>query len=177
MKTTGSPETVVPAIDDAFLDARIAVTQIQTRANRREVLYEHFAVVTDVANMVALAASLVGAISLAAFACLNVLERAREIGVIRTLGATPRTVTAIFLAESGAIAGLSALLAVVISIFATRALNDLTSRQLLQVAVPLVVSGKGLAWVGSGIFAVLFGVWLPVSRLLRMSVRDALAYE
>ena len=36
--------------------------------------------VVSVGNMVALAAALVGAISLAAFASLNVLERAREIG-------------------------------------------------------------------------------------------------
>ena len=174
---TAQPAAVVAALDDAFLDARLQVAQIQTRANRREVLDEHFAVVTTVADFVALAACLVGTISLAAFACLNVLERAREIGVIRTLGATPRTVAAIFLAETGAIAGLSALLALVISLFATQALNTMTSRQLLQVAVPLIVSGKGLAWVGGGIFAVLLGVWLPVSRLLRMSVRDALAYE
>lgn len=174
---TARPEAVVPRLDEVFLDAQIYVSQIQTRADRREVLDEHFAVVTAVANMVALAASLVGAIALAAFASLNVLERAREIGVIRTLGATPRQVTVIFLAESGAIAGLSAVLAVVIALFATKALNDLTSRQLLQVAVPLVVSTKGLAWLGSGAFAVMLGVWLPVARLLRMSVRDALAYE
>lgn len=177
VKTSAQPEAVVPALDEAFLDARIYVGQIQTRANRREVLDEHFLVVTAVANMVALAASLVGAIALAAFASLNVLERAREIGVIRTLGATPRQVTAIFLAESGAIAGLSAVLAVIISIFATSALNDLTSRQLLQVAVPLVVSTSGLAWLGSGAFLVMLGVGLPVARMLRMSVRDALAYE
>lgn len=177
VKTSVRPETVVPALDDAFLNARIAVTQIQTRANRREVLDEHFAVVTDVATMVALAAALVGAICLAAFTCLNVLERVREIGVIRTLGATPRAVTALFLAESGAIAGLSALLAVVISLFATRALNDLTSRQLLQVAVPLVVSPTGLAWLLGGGIVVMLGVWLPVTRLLRLSVREALAYE
>ena len=177
VRTSVPPEAVVPALDEAFLDARIYVGQIQTRANRRELLDEHFLVVTAVANMVALAAALVGAISLAAFTSLNVLERAREIGVIRTLGATPRTVTAIFLAESGAIAGLSAVLAVVISIFATQGLNTMTSRQLLQVTVPLVVSAKGLAWLGGGGLVVMLGVWLPVRRQLRLSVRDALAYE
>ncbi len=174
---TATPAATAAALDDVFLDARLPVSSIQTRANRREVLDEHFAVVTDVASMVALAAALVGGISLAAFASLNVLERAREIGVIRTLGATPRTVTAIFLAESGAIAGLSTLLAFVLSLIATRALNDLTSRQLLQVAVPLVISPTGLAWLAGGGLLVMLGVWLPVSRLLRMSVRDALAYE
>jgi putative ABC transport system permease protein len=174
---SASPTETVRALDDAFLDARLYVSQIQTRADRREVLDEHFLVVTAVANMVALATALVGGICLAAFASLNVLERAREIGVIRTLGATPRTILLIFLAESGAVAGLSALLAVVISIFTTQALNAMTSRQLLQVAVPLVVSPSGLAWLAGGGIVVMLGVWLPVARMLRLSVRDALAYE
>jgi putative ABC transport system permease protein len=174
---TAQPGSVVPAIDGALFDARIPVSQIQTRADRREVLDDHFQVVTTVVKMIALAAALVGAICLAAFACLNVLERAREVGVIRTLGATPRTVTALFLAESGAIALLSLALVVGLSLAATRALNDLTSRELLQVAVPLIVSRTGLALLGGGLAAVMLGVWLPVARLLRMSVRDALAYE
>ena len=174
---TSHPEAVVSALDDALFNARIPVSQLQTRAERREVLDEHFFVVTTVANVVALAVALVGGICLAAFASLNVLERAREIGVIRTLGATPRVVTAIFLAESGATAALSGALAIVISIFATRALNEMTSRTLLQVAVPLVMSAKGLSWLGAGGLLVMLGVWLPLRRLLRISVRDALAYE
>jgi len=174
---TASPESVVPALDEAFLDARIHVGQIQTRADRREVLDEHFSVVVSVAKMIALATALVGAICLAAFASLNVLERAREIGVIRTLGATPQTVTRLLLAESGAIAALSALLAVAVSVPATRALNDMTSRLLLQVEVPLVFSWSALAVLGCGVFVVMLGVWLPVSRMLRLSVRDTLAYE
>ena len=174
---TATPAVVVAALDDAFVDAHINVSQIQTRAERREVLEEHISVVITVADMIALAVALVGGICLAAFASLNVLERAREIGVIRTLGATPRAVVWIFVAESGAIAALSALLALVISFFATRALNDMSARLLLQVAVPLVFSPQGLAWLGSGVFVVMLGVWVPVSRLLRVSVRDALAYE
>ena len=174
---TRQPEAVAAAFDLALADARIDVGQMQTRANRREVLEEHFHVVTDVAKMVALAAALVGAICLAAFASLSVLERAREIGVIRTLGATPRDVTRLFVAESAAIAALSALLALGLSLVATRALNDLTSRQLLQVAVPLVISPAGLALLGGGLVVVLLGAGWPVARLVRGSVRDALAYE
>ena len=53
----------------------------------------------------------------------------------------------------------------------------MTSRQLLQVAVPLVVSWPALGIMGAGLFVVMLGVGLPVRRLLRISVRDALAYE
>ena len=127
--------------------------------------------------MVALASALVGAISLAASVSLNVLERAREIGVIRALGATPRTVAAIFLAEGGAVALISALLSVATSIFISRFLNEIAGREMLQVPVPLHFSGVGLALLCSGVLFVMLGVWLPLRRVLRMSVRDAVAYE
>ena len=174
---TAQPEAAVVALDDALLKAKIEVGALQTRADRREVLDEHFYVVTAVANLAALAVALVGGICLAAFACLNALERSREIGVIRTLGATRRTVIALFLAESGATAGLSGLLAIVISIFATRALNAMTARTLLQVEVPLVISGQGLLELAAGGVVVALAVWGAVSWMLRATVRDALAYE
>jgi ABC-type antimicrobial peptide transport system permease subunit len=49
--------------------------------------------------------------------------------------------------------------------------------QLLHVAVPLYVSRVGLGLLSAGVLLVVLGVWLSVNRILKMSVRDALAYE
>ncbi len=170
-------ESVANALDQALLDARLAPSLIQTSAEFRKSLDEHFAVVTDVMKMIALAAALVGAISLGASVALNVLERAREIGVIRALGATPRMVGTIFLAEGVAAALLSALLSVAISIVFSQALNNKAARELLHVPVPLHVSAAGLVLLSGGVLVVMLGVWLSLRRILRISVRDALAYE
>ncbi len=97
-------EEVVRRVDQALLDARLTPSLVMSRGEFRQSLDEHFAVVCDVMKMIAVAAALVGAISLAASICLNVLERRREFGVIRALGARPRGVLAIFLAEGGAVA-------------------------------------------------------------------------
>jgi putative ABC transport system permease protein len=171
------PDSVANALDQALLDVHLAPSLVQTSGEFRKSLEEHFAVVTDVMKMIALAAALVGAISLGASVSLNVLERAREIGVIRALGATPRTVSAIFLAEGGAVAVLSAVLSFIASILLSQALNNKASRELLHVPVPLHVSGAGLIILSSGILVVMLGVWLSLWRILRISVRDALAYE
>ncbi len=109
-------ESVARAVDQALLDAHLTPSALQTRGEFRASLDEHFAVVTDVMKMIALAAALVGAISLAASISLNVLERTREVGIIRALGATPRSVMAIFLAEGGAVALVSMLLSIAASI-------------------------------------------------------------
>ena len=173
----GNRDSVANALDQALLDAHLAPSLIQTSGEFRKSLEEHFAVVTEVMKMIALAAALVGAISLGASVSLNVLERAREIGVIRALGATPRTVSAIFLVEGGAVAVLSAVLSFVLSILFSQALTNKASRELLHVPVPLHISGAGLIILSGGIIVVILGVWLSLWRILRISVRDALAYE
>jgi putative ABC transport system permease protein len=106
-----------------------------------------------------------------------VIERGREIGVIRALGARPCSVVAIFLVEGGAVAFLAAILSVGGGILFGRLLNAMAERQLLHVAVPLYVSRLGLGLLSAGVVFVILGVWLSVSRMLRVPVRDALAYE
>lgn len=173
----GREQLVAGAIENALLGAHFTPAQINTRREFRASLEEHFAVVGTVMKMIALASALVGAIALVATVTLGVLERAREIGVIRAIGAPPRSVLAIFLIEAGSVAFLSAILSVAGGVLLARLLNGMAERQLLHVAVPLYVSRVGLAILGSAVCLIVLGVWLSVARLLRVSVRDALAYE
>ena len=129
----GHEQAVANALDQALLDAHLAPSTVSTRHEFRTALDEHFAVVTAVMKMVALAAALIGAISLVASVSLSVLERAREIGVIRALGATPRAVVSIFLIEGSAVAILGALISIAASIYFAQALNGKASRELLHV--------------------------------------------
>ena len=168
---------VAGALERALLEARLIPSLINTKSEFRASLEEHFAVVGAVMKMIALASALVGAITLIATVSLGVLERAREIGVIRALGAKPRSVTALFLVEGGAVALLSAALSLAGGIYFAQLLNGMAERQLLHVAVPFYFSRVGISVLSSGILLVVAGVWLSVRRLLRVSVRDALAYE
>jgi putative ABC transport system permease protein len=170
-------QIVAGTLEQALLDAHLIPGLINTKTEFRRSLEEHFAVVGAVMKMIALAAALVGAITLIATVSLGVLERAREIGVIRALGAKPGSVTSLFLVEGGAVAILSAALSVVGGIYFARLLNGMAAQQLLHVAVPLYLSRTGLAVLASGALLVVAGVWLSVRRLLRVSVREALAYE
>ena len=161
----------------AVLTRFMVPAQAITRERVRDSLDEHFKVVGDFIRMVALATALVGGIWLAASSGLNVLERTREIGVLRALGATPRGIGAIFLAEGLAVTLLSALLAVLLSLGLTWALNGAAERSLLHAAVPLRFSWTGLAILLGGCAVVLVAVALALGRVLRLSAREALAYE
>ena len=172
-----SPVALAHTLDQAFLQAQQTPGQIITREQVRDALDEHFKVVGDFIRMVALATALVGAIWLAASSSLNVQERTREIGVLRTLGAAPRTIAAIFVAEGAAVAILSGLAAVALSLVLTSLLNGAAATGLLHVAVPLRFSLLGLAILAAGLGVVVLAVALAVQRVLRLSARDALAYE
>jgi putative ABC transport system permease protein len=173
----GREQIVAGALEQALLDARLTPAFVNTKREFRASLEEHFAVVGSVMKMIALASGLVGAITLIATVSLGVIERRREIGVIRAIGARPRSVITIFLVEGGAVAFLSAILSIAGGIFFARLLGTMAERQLLHVAVPLYISRIGLSLLAVGLLIVILGVWLSVSRILRLSVRDALAYE
>jgi putative ABC transport system permease protein len=178
IKAQGDRQDIVAgAVEQALLDGQVASGFVSTKSEFRASLEEHFAVVGSVMKMIALASALVGAITLIATVSLGVIERAREIGVIRAIGARPRSVIAVFLVEGGAVGLLSAVVAVAGGILFTILLNGMAERQLLHVAVPLYLSRLGLGLLSSGLLLIITGVWLVVSRILRMSVRDALAYE
>jgi len=173
----GHLESVARALDQALLDARMVPGQLITRAMFRDALDEHFKVVGEVLRMVALAAALVGAVVLAASTGFNVLERMREIGIVRALGATPRAIAALFVVEGVAVALVAALLAIALSIALTLALNEAAARTLLHVAVPLRFSLPGLAILCGGAVVVVLTVMATVAFALRRPVREALSYE
>ena len=170
-------ESTVQALDRAFLAAGMAPSQIVSRVQMRDALDEHMKVVLDVVRMVALTMALVGAIMLAATTILNILERSRESGIMRTLGAAPKTIAAIFLAEGASVTLASFMLSIAVSIPLTLAMLSAAEKRLLHMAVPLQFSWFGLAILLSGAIVVLLAVLICVMSATRKSVREVIAYE
>ncbi|MEP7154594.1 MAG: ABC transporter permease [Betaproteobacteria bacterium] len=168
---------LVSALDRAFLAQRLPPAQIISREMVRDALEEHFKVVGDVIRMVALAAALVGAIILAATSALNVIERGREIGILRAIGATPGRISTFFLAEGAAVTLAGFALSILLSIPLTLAMLNAAENRLLHVAVPMKFSWLGMSILGSGALVVMLAVYCAIAWSLRKSVRDALAYE
>jgi putative ABC transport system permease protein len=166
-------DSVVSAVDQAFLEARLPPGQIISRAMARDSLEEHFKVVGDVVRMVAFTMALVGSIILAATTGLNVLERSREIGIIRTIGATPRRIAAIFMCEAASVLLVSGALAIALSLVLSRWMLDITERSLLNVTVPLQFSTMGLAQLALGGLLVMVVVTVTLAFRLRKSVRES----
>src|SRR5215213_1400973 len=119
-----------------------------------------------------------GGLGLMTTMSLNVLERRREMGVMRALGATPRIVWLMIVAEAVVIGVLSWAIAALLAWPVSKAVGDLLVRVLFRSGLDFTFEPIGLViWmlVSIGLSAV--ASFLPAWRASRVTVREALSYE
>jgi putative ABC transport system permease protein len=119
----------------------------------------------------------IGCIGLASTMGSSVLERIRELGVMHAIGASPKAVRRIVVAEGVFIALASCLLALVPALGLTAALGALLGNTFMNAPLPFRFSVlAGVVWIA----LVVLGAWLATeaaaTRASRLTVREALAY-
>lgn len=124
----------------------------------------------------ALISALVGGIALSGVLSINVLERRREIGVMRAIGASSSVVASLFIGEGLILGWLSWLIAVPLSMPAgrlmTRALSNSINTELVY-----DFSGQGiLYWLVIITVLSIIASWFPAQKAAQTSVRESLAY-
>lgn len=131
-----------------------------------------FAILTVMAVMTAV----VGAVALSGTLAINVLERTREIGVMRAIGASSWAVAGQFIGEGLILGWLSWLLAIPLSVPAGRLLSQALTRT-LHIELVYQFSTWGV-WYWLGIITVLAVIasWFPAQKAAQTSVRESLAY-
>ncbi len=122
--------------------------------------------------------AIVGGLGLAGTMSLNVLERTREIGIMRSIGAGDGTIRKLVLVEGILIGLISWLIAIPISIpltygFCYAVGNPFFGRTLVFAVVP---SGM-LIWFLIVMFIAVVASLLPARRASKMSISDTLSYE
>lgn len=129
-------------------------------------------------------ALVVAAVGIANTMITTVLERTREIGIMKALGAEPRTIRFMFLAETGLVGVLGGLLGLMLSFLGAVVGQFVFVRvvqsqnpgfdpgQLFLFPAQLLLGGVGLA-----LFVSLLGGALPSRRAARLQPLDALRYE
>jgi len=122
--------------------------------------------------------AVVGGLGLMGTMSINVLERTREIGVMRAIGASNGDIQAIVITEGMVIGIISWAISIFISIPITNVLCYGVGMAILTAPMPAVYGVAGIiAWL---IFTIVLGTLasaLPARRASRLTVRDTLAYE
>jgi putative ABC transport system permease protein len=135
-----------------------------------------FGMITTLLATMAVVIGLVGSIALSGALSLNVLERRREIGVMRAIGASSGAIARLFVGEGLLLGWLSWLLAMPLSIPAgwlmTQTLGAAVNSNLLY---QYSLAGA-LWWLAIITVLAIAASWLPARSATRISVRESLAY-
>jgi len=166
------------AIEQQLTAYGIRLRLIRTMSDERRILEERFNLATGAISIMALIIGTVGVLGLTGTLSINVLERTREIGILRAIGADDDAIRELVVTESLTMALLAWLAGVLLSIPMSYALAYNFGKALLN--VPLIWSYSLPAiwmWLGVVMIFALVASVLPARAATRMSVREALAYE
>ncbi|MBN1429501.1 MAG: FtsX-like permease family protein [Anaerolineae bacterium] len=122
--------------------------------------------------------AVVGGLGLAGTMSLNVLERTREIGVLRAVGATDGAVRRLVLIEGLAVALMSWVLSIALAYPLGMGLANAVATATLQTTLDFVFSTQGiLAWLALVLVIATAASIAPAQGASRLTVREVLAYE
>jgi putative ABC transport system permease protein len=124
----------------------------------------------------ALPMGLIGCIGLASTMSANVLERTREFGVMHAIGARPKAVRRIVVAEGDFIALASCLLAIIPALGLTAAMGALLGNLFFDAPLPFRTSVLAAAiWTALVVLGAMLATDAAATRASRLTVREALA--
>ncbi len=147
-------------------------TTHRVTAQRTEQMSILIALLSAMAVMIAV----VGAVALSGTLSINVMERTREIGVMRAIGASATVVAGQFIGEGLILGWLSWLIAIPLSIPVGQAVISQLSK-LLNIELIYQFSEMGVIyWFGIITILAIIASWFPAQKAAQTSVRESLAY-
>ncbi len=161
-----------------FDQHNISVRLIRTTESERALLTERFNILTAVLSVMALLIGTVGALGLMGTMSINVLERTREIGIMRAVGASDAAIRQIVLTEGILIGMLAWLSGVLVSLSVSRFMSTRIGYALLNQPLSYRYAAWAvLLWLLMMLVLAAGASLVPASNAARMTVREVLAYE
>ena len=166
------------ALEDQFRDLGMRISSVQTLPDLRRAIVSQMNVLVVFLLIMAVLLAVVGGLGLAGTMSINVLERTREIGVLRAVGAGDRAVILIVLVEGILIGTLSWILGAILGYPFGAALSAAVGQTMFLAPLTFKFSTGGtVLWLGLVLLLAAGASILPAWNASRLTVRDVLAYE
>jgi putative ABC transport system permease protein len=170
-------QAVADDITKALTGSGVVVSSSVSVSRSDAISAGHLGPVIFILLGVALPLGVIGAIGLASTMSANILDRTREFGIMHAIGAQPRSVHRIVVAEGIFLAVTSCLVAAIPAVGLTALLGAGLGNLFLYAPLPFRISWLAvLIWLGLVIFGGILATEAAASRASRITVREALAY-
>ncbi len=176
--TLNSQEQMAATIDSTLRDLGYHVSETQAGLSTLKTTSESLAILINFLLVMALLTAVVGSIGLTGTMGMNVMERTREIGVMRAIGATDGQIMRTVMVEGMIIGMISWFLAAIASFPITLMLNRIISLAIFNSPSQFVLNPYGfLIWLGLVLVLSAVASVLPARSAARLTIREVLAYE
>ncbi len=175
------PETVASVTQQ--LEARLAAEGVDIAttvrlADYRKAIEDHLLILASFLVIMSVLVLIIGGLGLIATMSINVLERTREIGVLRAIGASTKALLKIIVTEGAIIGALSWILAVLLSWPLSKYISSTFGETFFEAPLQFAVSPAGMSiWLLLAIFFAALASFYPAWSASQLTVRQTLAYE
>ena len=171
-------DRIATALEKHFKDAGLSTAISSTQHSTYEMFTSAFDIILIVLVIMAGLLAIVGALSLTGTMGMNILERTREIGVLRAVGASNQSVRQVVVVE-GVVVGLIAwLIGAVLAVPVGRILANAVLQAVLKATAIYQFSVPGmLIWLVLIVMIGIFSSLGPARNAVSLSVREVLDYE
>ncbi len=173
-----SPTELIEDVRIALTNRHFDLTEVQSAQKVQLHDDDGLGIILSLLMSMAALVVIVGSAGLMSTMSINVIERGREIGVMRAIGATSAEIVGIFVFEGMLIGVLSWLLALPFSYLSARFFSYIVGVELLELPLDFNYSlaGAGFWLMIMVVVSALASLW-PALRAAKVSVRETLAYE
>ena len=173
-----SQAALARALEQQYRKVDYYVAGMRTTAVQRSVLADNFDVIVVFLLVMAVLLAVVGGLGLMGTMSINVIERTREIGVMRAIGATDGVILQVVMVEGILIGLVSWVFGSLLALPLSQVLSDAVGEAFIRSPLSYTFSKYGSAlWLALVIGLAALASFPPAWRASRLTVRDVLAYE
>lgn len=165
-------------LNNYFQDRNYQVSGVDAGAELYTSTTDVLGILTTVLLALSLMTALVGSIGLAGTMSMNVMERTREIGVMRAIGAHNRIVSQLVIIEGLLIGLISYGLGAILSFPITTLLSNVIMQAIFNIPAEPSLDPQGFAiWLAVVLALSAVASLVPARNATRLTIREVLAYE
>lgn len=156
----------------------IDISDVSSGYSMSQTASDGFNVLTGFLLFLAGLTALVGSIGLAGTMSMNVMERTREIGVMRAIGASNKVLMRMVIVEGTLIGLMSWVLGSLLAFPISKIMSDSVNRAIFDAPSNFALTSTGfLLWLGAVIILSVLASAMPARNASRLTIREVLAYE